>query len=84
MNHFTDLKASVVLYRQGVYVETKLYEMGGTVFAAYSRGFVKLRENGQTSMASVYWTDLKLDKPVVYAMGTMLLSQAQKKNPKAA
>lgn len=82
MNHFTKLEGSVVLYRQGVFVEANLYEMNNFVFAAYPRGFIKLRDNGQTSVSSLFWTDLKLDKPVEYPMGTMSLSQ--KKKSKAA
>ena len=73
MDFFEPLGVGVVLYSKGVYVESKLFSLKGTVYARHSRGFIKMKENGQTSCAGVFWSYVQTPFAHKYSMGTMVL-----------
>lgn len=73
MDFFKPLSGGVVLYSKGVYVESELFSLEGTIYARHSRGFIKLKENSQTSCAGVYWSSVRTPFAHKYSMGTMVL-----------
>jgi len=59
MIQFQPLDGSVVLCARGLYTESPLFEMEGEVYARRGRGFLRLRQDGRTSQARVFWRNLR-------------------------
>lgn len=47
--------AQAVISERGVYKRADVYELGGHLYAAYGRGFVRLAQSETTSKPSVKW-----------------------------
>lgn len=59
MNTFDPIEDSVLLLlRNGLYTESKLYTRNGQAFAKQGSGYVRLHPSGTTSVNRLYWKEL--------------------------
>lgn len=50
--------AQVILCSKGVYRQAKVYARDGKTFAAWGSGFIRLSQNGVTTLPNVRWLDI--------------------------
>lgn len=62
----------VILQKNGVFSQADLYRRGEGVYAKQGSGFIRLRNNGETSVNNVRWLELE-SEPVTYdELGRMI------------
>lgn len=74
--------AHVVLFHKGVYAPANVFvNARNEVFFQWSRGFIRPRKSGDTSMDKVFWRDLTLPagKELSYDGYKALLTASKKK-----
>lgn len=59
MLHFEPIEDSLVLLvRNGVFIESKLFVRNTQVFAKLGSGYIRLHPMGTTSVNKIYWKEL--------------------------
>lgn len=59
MNFFEPVEDSfVLLLRNGVYTEAKLYTRGNLLYAKQGTGYVRLHPSGTSSVNRLYWKEI--------------------------
>jgi hypothetical protein len=48
-----------ILQKNGVFMQSDLYRRGEGVYAKQGSGFIRLRNNGETSVNNVRWLDIE-------------------------
>ena len=76
---FEELEGTVLLCRQGTYVDARLFCRGNEIFVKCGAGYIRLNDNGRTSKKGVHWSDLRADFDVAYMMGHMILPPFKKR-----
>lgn len=60
---FKQLEGDIITLRQkGVFKQTDLYARGKELFARHGSGFVRIYENGSTSVAGLLWDGLQTER----------------------
>lgn len=71
--------AAVILRRNGVYRQSKVFRRGDALYAAYGAGFLRLMGNSGTSVPSISWDDIDAGcETMVDRMGRLTVAQQLK------
>ena len=75
MSSFQPLQGDVVLRSNGTYIEAKLFSFKEEVYAKKGNAFLKLKQDGDTSVRRIYWEQLEIQRTLIYPMGLMTLAK---------
>jgi len=73
MDRFNEIDGTVLLCNAGTFTVAQLYEHRREIFAKRGQGYVRLHQHGATSMRTVFWDALDLEKSVHFPMARMTL-----------
>jgi len=63
----------VILLKNGVFSQADLYRRGEGVYAKQGSGFIRLRNNGETSVNNVRWLELEGVSLIYDELGRMIV-----------